>query len=85
MTCGGASLRSPWASHTRSAGTRRGAVTLLRRGADRIRPYGASEASPAQGVDVARAVKETQRLAERIERRGLVGLPPSDLRPRLLA
>jgi uncharacterized protein len=66
-------------------GNPRGAVTLLRRGADRIRPYGASEASPAQGVDVARAVKETQRLAEQIERRGLVGLPPSDLRPRLLA
>ncbi len=66
-------------------GNSSGAVTLLRRGASRIRPYGASEASAAQGVDVARAVKETQRLAERIERRGLAGLPPSDLRPRLLA
>jgi len=66
-------------------GNSRGAVTLLVRGADRIRPYAASKASAAEGVDVARAVKETQRLAERIERLGLAGLPPSDLRPRLLA
>ncbi|HUK69413.1 MAG TPA: DUF309 domain-containing protein [Streptosporangiaceae bacterium] len=65
-------------------GNSSGAVALLRRGADGIRPYGASAAS-AYGVDVARAVMETERLAERIERHGLDGLPPSDLHPRLLA
>lgn len=65
-------------------GNSSGAVTLLRRGADRIRPYGAP-GMPACGVDVAHAVKEAERLAERIERLGLAGLPPSGLRPRLLA
>ncbi len=68
-------------------GNSKGAVTLLRRGADRIRPYGAaadSGASATHGLDVARAVRATEGLAERIERLGLAGLSPSDLRPRLL-
>ncbi len=66
-------------------GNSSGAVTLLRRGADRIRPYGESAPPAAAGVDVARVVRETEQLAERIERLGLAGLPASDLRPRLLA
>jgi hypothetical protein len=59
-----------------------GAVTLLRRGAQRIRPY---EAAGAGGADVAAAVKAADWLAGQIERHGLVSLPPSALRPRLLA
>jgi uncharacterized protein len=62
-------------------GNQRGAVTLLRRGAQRIRPY---EASGPGGLDVAAAVQVAERLASQIERHGLAGLPPSDLRPRLL-
>jgi hypothetical protein len=68
-------------------GNAKGAVALLRRGADRIRPYGAAAASPVRsphGLDVGRAAMEAEGLAERIERSGLAGLPPSDLRPRLL-
>jgi len=65
-------------------GNAKGAVTLLRRGADRIRPYAEGPVSSAHGVNVARAVKDMDALAERIERLGLAGLPPSDLRPRLL-
>ncbi len=68
-------------------GNAKGAVTLLRRGCDRIRPYGAAGASAVSlhGLDVTRAVREAEGLAERIERLGLTGLPPSDLRPRVLA
>src|SRR6266487_2210787 len=61
-------------------GNTRGAVSLLRRGADRIRPYAA--AAP-YGVDVAAAVMSAEGLADRIERLGAGGLAPSDLRPRL--
>jgi uncharacterized protein len=62
-------------------GNQRGAVSLLRRGADRIRPYGA--AAP-HGVDAAAAVMAADGLADRIERLGLGALAPSDLRPSLL-
>jgi hypothetical protein len=73
-------------------GNAKGAVALLRRGADRIRPYIPAAAAPADpapaaeryGLDVARAVTEAERLAERIERSGLADLPRSDLSPRLL-
>lgn len=74
-------------------GNAKGAVALLRRGADRIRPYtpaAAAAADPAPaaaeryGLDVARAVAEAESLADRIEHSGLAGLPRSDLSPRLL-
>ncbi len=71
-------------------GNAKGAVALLRRGADRIRPSGSAAAATAAvaaaryGLDVARAVTEAEILAERIERAGLAGLPPADLAPRLL-
>jgi hypothetical protein len=80
-------------------GNAKGAVALLRRGADRIRPYSPAAAAPADpapgdpapdasaeryGLDVAHAVTEAEGLAERIERSGLGGLPRSDLSPRLL-
>jgi hypothetical protein len=62
-------------------GNAKGAVALLRRGADRIRPY-----APAglHGLDVARTVTEAESLAGRIEHAGLSGLSRADLSPRLL-
>jgi hypothetical protein len=71
-------------------GNAKGAVALLRRGADRIRPSGSAAAATAAaaaaryGLDVARAVTQAEGLAGRIERVGLAGLPRSDLSPRLL-
>lgn len=61
-------------------GNAQGAIALLRRGADRIRPYGADG---AQVVNAAAAVKDAYELANRIERLGLAALAPSDLRLRL--
>ncbi len=58
-------------------GNARGAVALLRRGADRVRPF--SAAAP-HGVDVAAAVMYSQRLAQRIEDDGLSDVSASDLR-----
>lgn len=62
-------------------GNERGAVSLLRRGAGRIRPFGA--ALP-HGLDPAAAVMGIEELALRIERHGLDGVSPADLRPRLI-
>ncbi|MGH3721299.1 MAG: DUF309 domain-containing protein [Pseudonocardiaceae bacterium] len=45
-------------------GNRKGAVTLLRRGADRIDPY---TAEPPYGLDVAGLVGHARSLADRIE------------------
>lgn len=61
-------------------GNARGAVALLRRGAERIRPYGADGGDV---VNAAAAVKAAHGLANRIERHGLAALAPSDLRLRL--
>lgn len=58
-------------------GNARGAVALLRRGADRVRPF--SAASP-HGVDVAGAVIHAERLARRIENDGVTAVSPADLR-----
>jgi hypothetical protein len=58
-------------------GNARGAVALLRRGAERVRPF--SAASP-HGVDVAGAVMYSERLARRIEDDGLAGVSAADLR-----
>ncbi|MGE5290194.1 MAG: DUF309 domain-containing protein [Micromonosporaceae bacterium] len=62
-------------------GNERGAISLLRRGAGQIRLYGA--ALP-HGLDPAAAVMGIEDLALRIERHGLDGVAPADLRPRLL-
>ncbi len=59
-----------------------GAIALLRRGADRVRPY---LADSAHGVDTAAAVRAAEDLADRIERLGLTDLSPSGLRLRLFA
>jgi hypothetical protein len=63
-------------------GNERGAVSLLRRGADRIRPY---SAPLPHGVNAAAAVTGMEDLALRIECHGLDGVTPADLRPRLVA
>jgi uncharacterized protein len=60
-------------------GNPKGAVTLLRRGADRIDPY---TAEPPHGLDVAGLVGHARLLAARIERDGL-GAAAGGLRPRL--
>ena len=70
-------------------GNARGAVTLLRRGADRVRAYLDANQSAAgggrpYGIDIAAVLAASDDLAARIERRGLADVPAADLRPRLL-
>jgi uncharacterized protein len=62
-------------------GNPKGAVTLLRRGAERIGPYTA--AAPHK-LDVAGLVGYARSLAVRIEQDGLDAVSSVDLRPRLL-
>jgi uncharacterized protein len=68
-------------------GNARGAVALLTRGTQRVRAYQA--ASPAQdrpyGIDLAAFLAASDDLAARIDRDGLAGIPPADLRPGLTA
>jgi len=71
-------------------GNARGAVTLLRRGADRVRGYRGTAESAAEGgrpygIDIAAVLAACDDLAARIERRGLAEIPAADLRPKLLA
>ncbi len=61
-------------------GNARGAVALLRRGSRRV---GESTGSAAHGVDAAGVAESAASLATRIERDGLAGLSPADLRLRL--
>ena len=68
-------------------GNARGAVTLLNRGAQRVRAYQAT-ASPSgrdqpYGIDLAAFLAASDDLAARIERDGLAGIPAADLRPGL--
>ena len=67
-----------------------GAVTLLRRGADRVRAYHGTAESAAEGgrpygIDIAAVLAACDDLAARIERRGLAEIPAADLRPKLTA
>jgi uncharacterized protein len=80
-------------------GNARGAVTLLSRGARRVRayqeqaglpgyPYGAESAGERgypYGMDIAAVLAACDDLAARIERAGLANIPPADLLPKLLA
>ena len=74
-------------------GNARGAVTLLRRGAERVRAHQDQAGSPRAGgppghpfgMDIAAFLAATDDLAARIERDGLDGIPPADLSPGLLA
>ncbi len=67
-----------------------GAVALLTRGAQRVRAYQAQAARGTgrdhpYGIDLAAVLESADDLAARIERDGLAGIPPADLRPGLLA
>jgi uncharacterized protein len=74
-------------------GNARGAVALLRRGAERVRAAqdqaGSKQAAgrPASpfGMNIAAFLAASDDLAARIERDGLDGIPPADLSPTLLA
>lgn len=68
-------------------GNARGAVTLLRRGAERVRGYQARAgvAADPYGMDVGGFVAAAEDLAARIERTGLAGVPAAELRPALVA
>jgi uncharacterized protein len=78
-------------------GNARGAVALLRRGAQRVRAYqdqpqpdrhqppAGSERDHPYGLDIPAVLATADDLAARIERHGLDDLPPADLTPRLLA
>ncbi len=70
-------------------GNARGAVTLLRRGAQRVQAYrdrdGAPDDDHPYGIDVTGFLAASDGLAVRIERDGLDHLPAADLRPGLLA
>jgi uncharacterized protein len=65
-------------------GNARGAVTLLRRGAARVRGFQELPDSAVYGIDVAGVLRAADALADRVERDGLDGLPPADLRPGLV-
>jgi uncharacterized protein len=60
-------------------GNARGAITLLNRGARRVRSY----RGDTHHIDVAAILDATDALADRIEHRGLDDVPPADLCPGL--
>jgi uncharacterized protein len=69
-------------------GNARGAVTLLRRGAGRVRAYrdraAAGERGHPYGIDIAAVLATCDELAARIEQRGLADIGDEDLRPPLM-
>ena len=70
-------------------GNARGAVALLRRGAQRVREYQGQAASPPgrdhpYGIEIAAFLAGSDDLAARIDRDGLAGIPAADLRPGLV-
>jgi hypothetical protein len=73
-------------------GNARGAVALLRRGAQRVRAY-QDRAEPSAwsgpdgpyGMDIPAVLAAADDLAARIERHGLDGIPPAGLMPPLIA
>jgi uncharacterized protein len=62
-------------------GNARGAVSLLRRGAQRAGSY----RGDAHGIDLKAVLRHASTLADTIERDGLDGVPETDLRPGLVA
>jgi hypothetical protein len=72
-------------------GNARGAIALLRRGAQRVRAY-CDQGEPARehdrdrayGMDIAAFLAASDDLAARIERQGLADIPAADLVPRLM-
>jgi hypothetical protein len=63
-------------------GNARGAVALLRRGADRVQGFAAGEVNVAL-LDPHWVTAQATSLADRIERDGLAGVAPADLRLKL--
>ena len=64
-------------------------LALLRRGTQRVRIYQGQVASAPDrdhpyGIDIAAFLAAGDDLAARIERQGLTGIPPADLRPPLI-
>ena len=71
-------------------GNARGAVALLRRGAERVRDYQGQATSPPgrdhpYGIGIATFLAASDDLAGRIERHGLGDIPAADLRPGLVS
>ena len=71
-------------------GNTRGAVTLLRRGTQRVRSFQAQAGPPPDrdqpyGIDLVAFLAAAEDLAARIEQHGLAGITPADLRPALTA
>jgi uncharacterized protein len=71
-------------------GNARGAVALLRRGAERVRDYQGQATSPPgrdhpYGIEIATFLAASDDLAGRIERQGLGDIPAADLRPGLVS
>ncbi len=66
-------------------GNASGAVTLLRRGAQRVRAYQHPAGPRPYGMDVPAVLAAADDLATRIEQHGLDGIPPAALAPGLLA
>jgi hypothetical protein len=70
-------------------GNARGAVALLRRGAQRVRAYQDGPGAPAgprpYGMDIPSVLAGCDALAARIEQDGLDTIPPAALAPGLLA
>ena len=73
-------------------GNARGAVTLLRRGALRVRAYRDQDGPPGEGerrhpygMDLDTVLTASDELAARIERQGLADIPAADLAPKLMA
>ena len=68
-----------------SRGNARGAVTLLRRGAERVRGYRRTvDDDGPYGIDLPAVLAAADDLAASVERGGLADIPPADLRPRLI-
>ena len=69
-------------------GNVRGAATLLRRGAERVRARPGPPGEPGRehpyGMDIPAVLAACAALAARIERHGLDDIPAADLSPRLL-
>jgi hypothetical protein len=63
-------------------GNARGAVTLLRRGTERVQAH--QGCPDPYGMDLPALVAEAEGLATRIEQHGLDQIPPADLSPGLL-
>lgn len=61
-------------------GNPRGAVSLLRRGAERVRGYSRAASQHQYGIDLAFVISSAENIVAVIERDGLSAIPEADLR-----